>query len=183
MLEKTSIRQTMKTLRKINYVFNPDASHSACKIFLQYNQIKKNDLIGVYWPFNFELDTRPLIKYLSEKEIDLALPFIKKKRMIFKKWKISDKLEPTKYNFFAPLDSSTTVKPSIILVPCLAYDQNGNRVGYGKGFYDKYYYSNKKSKYIGFAYKFQAVEILPTNKYDLKLNSIVNECNFYKIEN
>ena len=173
----------MKSLRKMNYVFNPDASYNACKIFLQNNQLKKNALVGVYWPINFELDTRPLIKYLSEKKICLALPFINKQRMIFKKWKISDKLAATKYSFYAPLDSSTTVKPSIILVPCLAYDQHGNRVGYGKGFYDKYYYSNKKSNYIGFAYKFQAVEILPTNKYDLKLNSIVSECNFYKIEN
>ena len=132
----------MKVLRKFHYVYYMDASYQASKVLLENIKLRKNEYIGIYWPINFELDTRPIIKYLSEESFRLALPAIKNNKMIFKAWTTENKLEYCQYKFFAPTSSSLTVKPSKIIVPCLAYDYKGNRVGYGKGFYDKYFYEN-----------------------------------------
>ena len=59
-------------------------------------------------------------------------------------------------------------------------DYKGNRIGYGKGFYDKYYKNNKSSIYIGYIYTEQSFKALPFQKHDLKLNAIVTDT-FVKI--
>ena len=69
--------------------------------------------------------------------------------------------------------------PDIVLVPLVAFDNKLNRIGYGKGYYDrklarlkKY---NKKIISIGLAYSFQKYKNIPTNKYDFKLDYIFTE--------
>ena len=63
-----------------------------------------------------------------------------------------------------------------MLVPLVAFDKHLNRIGYGGGFYDRYIKKIKKNKNIitiGFAYSFQKVKEIPTNKYDIKLDFVV----------
>ena len=66
--------------------------------------------------------------------------------------------------------------PDVLLVPLVAFDKNFNRIGYGGGFYDRYIKKAKKRKKvltIGFAYSFQKVKKIPTNKYDIRLDFII----------
>ena len=69
--------------------------------------------------------------------------------------------------------------PDIVLVPLLAFDKYKNRLGYGKGFYDKFLYNNNKMKKkiisIGVAFSFQNYHKLPTNDYDYKLDYVITE--------
>ena len=78
-----------------------------------------------------------------------------------------------------PNISSKTIKPNIFLIPLLAYDNQKNRLGYGKGFYDnflnKYLKKDKKLITIGVAFSFQKYNKLPVSKYDVKLNYILTE--------
>ena len=179
MIAKSEIRKKMKLKRRTHYVSNIDASYCATKNLLTNLSFSKSDLIGLYWPIKYELDTRPLIKYFSEANFNISLPYLSNKKMVFKKWKVEETLYYNKYNFYSPSDRAITVNPNKIIVPCLAYNFIGNRLGYGKGFYDKYYYNFKKISYIGFAYNFQNIKSLPRLKHDLKLNFIVNESKFH----
>ena len=107
------------------------------------------------------------------------MPFIKKKNMFFKAWNPLDPLVYTKYNFYAPKNNNKLIIPDMIIVPCLALDNKGHRLGYGGGYYDKFYKNNSDLKYIGLSYSFQYFKSLPYEKHDLKLNFIASE-NFFR---
>ena len=55
----------------------------------------------------------------------------------------------------------------------LAFDKKGFRLGYGKGFYDKFFEKNKNLVYLGYGYEFQEVSYLPSEHFDLRCNAII----------
>ena len=68
--------------------------------------------------------------------------------------------------------------PDLIFVPLVGYDNNLNRLGYGGGFYDRYFEKNSKKKKIikiGLAFSFQKIKKLPVNKFDKKIDRIITE--------
>ena len=73
---------------------------------------------------------------------------------------------------------SNKIIPDLIFVPLVGFDSNLNRLGYGGGFYDRYferYAKKKKIIKIGLAFSFQKIKKLPTNKFDKKLDEIITE--------
>ena len=75
------------------------------------------------------------------------------------------------------------VYPDILLVPLVAFDKNLNRLGYGAGYYDRLIQSLKKRKTIianGLAFDFQELHLIPTSKYDQKLDYIVTNTKILK---
>ena len=98
--------------------------------------------------------------------------------MYFCKWRKNDILRLNSLGIPEPIKSKIII-PDIMLVPMLAFDKNKNRLGYGKGFYDRYLNNlkrkKKKSLVIGIAFYFQKYDKLPTNKNDFKLDYIITE--------
>ena len=84
---------------------------------------------------------------------------------------------------FRNLKNSKNYLPDIVIVPLLAFDDKKNRLGYGKGFYDRYLNKlkklNKKMEAIGVAFSFQNYKKIPSSKYDFKLNSVFTEKGFF----
>jgi len=66
------------------------------------------------------------------------------------------------------------VKPEIIICPLLAFDKHKNRLGYGKGYYDKFLNNNKITK-IGIAFSIQETEQIPHENHDVKMDLIITE--------
>ncbi len=176
---KSKIRSESLKLRKSLAFNNYYKSFSIMRNIVKNIKFNDENVVGLYWPINTEVDTRPLISLLIKIKIPVALPIIIKNLMSFKLWSLSDNLYYSKYRFYAPSESSETVIPKIIITPALAVDKLGYRIGYGKGFYDKYYRANRSAKYIGYIYSEQIFKTLPFNKHDLKLNAIVTDV-FYK---
>ena len=113
------------------------------------------------------------------KNFNFLLPVIKKKHsMYFCKWRKNDILRLNSLGIPEPIKSKIII-PDIMLVPMLAFDKNKNRLGYGKGFYDRYLNNLKRKKKrslaIGIAFYFQKYNKLPTNKNDFKLDYIITE--------
>ena len=98
--------------------------------------------------------------------------------MNFYKWKKNDLLYINKYGIPEPVKSEIII-PSIILVPILAFNENKHRLGYGRGFYDrylnKYIKMHKNILTVGVAFSFQKHHKLPINNKDVKLNYIITE--------
>ncbi len=122
------------------------------------------------------------------KSVKNYLPQINKKNKIdFKHWIPSEPLYVNKYGILEPQKQNITFKPDIILVPLVAFDRSLNRIGYGKGYYDralKQLSSNKKILTIGMAFSFQEASIIPTNQYDYNLDCILTDRNLiYKKTN
>ena len=103
--------------------------------------------------------------------------------MNFVEWRY---LEPLKVNQFGMLEPSQKAKifvPNFMLVPLLAFDRNKYRLGYGKGYYDRFLnkYLKKISNIltVGVAFSFQKHHKLPVNNNDVKLNYILTEKGFH----
>ena len=172
---KFHIRKIMKIKRKKFYSSNELSPWLASKNFsIKYKC--SFSCIAVYWPMIYELDTRPLIKKLLNNNITIALPIIENNNLKFIKWRCSDNLFYSFHKFYYPQNKDThIVNPKLVIVPLLAYDNLGYRLGYGKGYYDRYFEKNKNINYVGYGFSFQKTESLPVEKYDLKLNSVVTD--------
>ena len=102
--------------------------------------------------------------------------------MNFFPWKKNEALKVNKYGMSEPIKSKHKI-PNIILVPLLVFDKDKYRLGYGKGYYDRYLNSYlKKFKNIitvGVAFSFQKYHKLPVNNKDVKLDYILTEKGIY----
>ena len=122
------------------------------------------------------------------KSVQGYLPQIKKKNKIdFKYWIPNEPLYVNKYGILEPQKQNITFKPDIILVPLVAFDRSLNRIGYGKGYYDRALRKlsvTKKILTVGIAFSFQEASIIPTNQYDYNLDCILTDRNLiYKKTN
>ena len=155
---------------KFNSIFN--------LIKKQFNE--KKIIIAGYYPSNYEVDILNFLYKASKKKFRIALPVIKSSnRMSFKPWVYKEPLYVNKFGILEPKNSKKKIIPDLIMVPLVAFDNHLNRIGYGKGYYDrslkKIKKINKNAITLGIAYSFQKCARIPVNKYDFKLDYIFTE--------
>ena len=98
--------------------------------------------------------------------------------MDFYRYSFLNPLKINKLGIPEPVKTENKIVPDLILVPLVAYDSSLNRLGYGGGFYDRYFDKNFKVKKIikiGLAFSFQKIKKLPINKFDKKLDEVITE--------
>ena len=127
-----------------------------------------------------------VLKFLELNTIfdkDILLPVTDKNNLMnFFSWKKKDVLFVNEFGLLEPFKTKAKV-PDVVLVPMLAFDKNKYRLGYGKGFYDRYL--NKYLKQfkniltVGVAFSFQKHHKLPINRNDVKLDFIITEKGIY----
>ena len=177
---KSFLRKTSLLKRRKNYL--------AVKRFnfnLVFRLIKKHFngrkiIIAGYYPSNYEVN---IIKFLEEafkRNYKIGLPVIKSSNnMYFKLWNFKEPLHVNKFGILEPEKSKKEIIPDIILVPLVAFDNRLNRIGYGKGYYDKSLKKISKIKKniisLGIAYSFQKCASIPVNKHDFKLDYVFTE--------
>ena len=179
MQEKDFLRKKYFSLRKKKY-FEIE------KIFFLplINLIKKKFYnkkinLSIYYPASFELNVLKLLKIDYVKRQTILLPVIEENNLMnFFKWKENEVLFVNKYGMLEPIKSKAVI-PNVIIVPLLSFDNNKYRLGYGKGFYDRYLnrYLKKFKNIItiGIAFSFQKYHKLPVNNNDVKLDYILTE--------
>ena len=183
MQQKNLVRKKYYLLRKKKYFeiskifFNPLLS-------LIKSKIKKNDyIIALYYPTSFEANILKLLEFNHISNKNLLLPVIEKNNsMNFFSWEKHEILKVNKYGILEPFKKKKNI-PHVMLVPLLAFDKNKYRLGYGKGFYDrylnKYLKKNKDILTVGVAFSFQKYHKLPINSNDVKLDYILTEKGIY----
>lgn len=139
-------------------------------------QLPKNSIIGCYMSTKCELDVSILSAQCEANGHLLCLPCLSNvmTKMVFRAYKIGDKLQPNKFAILEPLASAKQVQPNVVLAPMLAFDRAKQRLGYGGGYYDKYL-ENMDILKIGIAYSAQEVEHIPVELHDIKMDKIVTE--------
>ena len=170
--KKELIRKKYFSIRKKKYFRIKDKFFiPLIGILKKYKTTKKN--ISLYYPSSYEVDTLKILSLKFFKKFQFSLPVVEENNtMNFYKWKINDVLNLNKFGIPEPFKSEIII-PNVILVPLLAYDKNKNRLGYGKGFYDKFFEKNRNLVYAGYGFDFQEVKCLPFEYFDLKLNVII----------
>ena len=182
-LEKKIIRKFLINRRKLlsgDYE-KKNMSHVHLRPLL--NNIN-SDYVGSYVDYNFELSTNSLNKYLIEKKINICLPKInaQSKEINFFKFTTGTNLIKNKYNILEPEVTNEIIFPKLVLVPLLAFNESGFRLGYGGGFYDKYFSSQEEKDIIkvGLGFSFQKANQIPIESHDQKLDWILTESYLYK---
>ena len=178
MSPKSLIRKKFFLLRKRNY-FQIDEKFFNPIIRLLKKQKKKVSNISLYYPCYYEVDVLKILNLGFFKKTNFLLPKIKKNNSLdFFKWKKNDTLYLSKFGIPEPINS-IKITPDVILLPLLAFDKKKNRIGYGKGFYDKFLLKflnkNKRIMTVGVAFSFQKHHKLPVNKRDYRLDYIITE--------
>jgi 5-formyltetrahydrofolate cyclo-ligase len=96
------------------------------------------ELIAIYWPIRNEPQLEPLATQWAVQGAGLALPVVDAdaQPLRFVRWRHGDPLVPGAYGIARPVHDET-VRPTLIVIPCLGFDRRGYRLGYGGGFYDR----------------------------------------------
>ena len=172
MYQKNSLRNKFFNLRKKKY-FEVDKNFFSPLLSLIKSNVKKKNLkLALYYPSSFEVN---VLKLLENDQINenLLLPVIgENSRMDFFPWKKNHILLVNKFGMLEPLKTKIII-PNFILVPILAFDKEKYRLGYGKGFYDRYLskYLKKFNNIftVGVAFSFQKYHKLPLDNNDVKI--------------
>ena len=174
-------------LRK-KFLLQRRKGHSTIKNFnfnsifklIRKNFNRKKITIAGYYPANYEVNILNFLKLASKKKYKITLPVIKTRNLMsFKIWTFGSPLYVSKYGILEQKNLRKSFIPVVILVPLVAFDDQLNRIGYGKGYYDrilkKIRNTKKKTIFLGIAYSFQKCKSIPANKHDFKLDYIFTE--------
>jgi 5-formyltetrahydrofolate cyclo-ligase len=144
------------------------------KFVINSKEFQQAKVVGAYFAFGSEVKTDLIIeqsKMLSKK---IVLPRVEEEKITFYELSSSKCLIRGSFGIMEPLPIQRVSKIDLIIVPGVAFDKKGYRLGYGKGYYDRLL-TSKRTFSIGLAYSFQLLENLPHDTYDKRLDAIVSE--------
>ncbi|MGD9538010.1 MAG: 5-formyltetrahydrofolate cyclo-ligase [Alphaproteobacteria bacterium] len=136
--------------------------------------------VSGYWPMEDEFDVRPMLEHFSDAGRVCALPVVTRlgEPLLFRRWRKGDALVANRLGIHEPAGNAPIIEPAILLVPLLAFDGDGYRLGYGGGFYDRTLArlrARGPMLAIGVAFAGQAAEAVPHGPLDERLDWIVTE--------
>ena len=182
MYRKTTVRDEKKALRhKYSAIRQsiPDRlekSRAICKNFLSTMSYRHSDTVLLYHSINQEVDTTELIKTLLDTDKRVALPVCRDNgEMVFRY--ITSESDLTKGFFSAPepnesCEEFVSSKHAVCVIPAIAFDKKGFRLGYGKGYYDRFLTDPSIVK-VGFTYDELFVDSLPRGRFDIACDLVI----------
>lgn len=189
-LTKDDLRQQAKRHRGALRPSLEDAE-AACDLFFEAVKPSSDHVVALYWPMNNEFSTQLILERLMEEDITCVLPVMQKdsERVLrFARWRIGDPMQEGAFKVHEPVVTDTTewATPDIILVPLLAFDRRGHRLGYGSGYYDATLDSLRQEHEVvsvGIAYDAQMVLFpLPADPHDQPLDLVITPQKVYRFE-
>lgn len=169
----------MKQKRK---VLTTDEIHeksiAICEKLLEINAFKNAKTIMIFMSAFKEPDTIPIIKNIFRLSKKVVVPVTDQQTKIITPSYINclDDMIAGAYNILEPqiIKSAPLCAIDLVIVPGIAFDKNGNRLGFGEGYYDKFLKNYKKIK-IGICYDFQLLDKLPADEHDIPMDIILTE--------
>lgn len=181
---KDSLRQQLKKqLSQLTSQFRENASMKVTDQFITNVPIGSVKNISAYSPLECELNINMLIDRLRSHGKTICLPVMKEQDspMIFRRYNHGDVLclDRVFRKISEPIASSPEITPEIMIMPLLAFDRRGYRLGYGRGYYDRTLQYlrrlGKKITAVGVGYSCQLFDTIPYDKYDQKLDYAITE--------
>ncbi|HUG20645.1 MAG TPA: 5-formyltetrahydrofolate cyclo-ligase [Planctomycetaceae bacterium] len=181
--EKQSIREKIRSLR-IALDSRPERSQRILDRLITLPQYRSAKTVLAYVGHRSEVQTLPLIEQRLRDSEPTAVPWCEDGRLRLFRLESLDDLETGSFGIYEPRrdlrnESSRNVQLSdidVILVPGIAFDRSGGRLGQGKGYYDKLLQDARpRSTLIGLAFDCQVVDVVPREPHDVPLDLVVTE--------
>jgi 5-formyltetrahydrofolate cyclo-ligase len=137
-------------------------------------------IVSGFMPMRTEISPMPLMRKFAAAGAKLALPVVagRGNPLIMRAWAFGDALETGVWNIPQPRADAPVVDPDILIVPLLAFDRGGHRIGYGAGYYDMTINRLRAMKpitAIGIAFAAQEIPKVPTTERDARLDFVLTE--------
>lgn len=179
--DKAALRKIAGRRRKAAAAAAQDAAAGLKRQFERLPPPASGIAVSGYWPIGSEIDPRPILESFVGQGHKVGLPVVigQGQPLLFRQWRPGDRLEPAGFGLQEPPETCPEVIPSLLLVPLLAFDRAGFRLGYGGGFYDRTLAALRAKdplcRAVGLAYAGQEVEAVPREATDQPLDWIVTE--------
>lgn len=146
--------------------------------FVDELEVEPGSVVAGFWPIRDEIDPRPLMDALAQAGCSLCLPIVIGNDLEFRLLQKGGPMVPASFGSMAPGPEAEVVHPNFVLVPLSAFDKHCNRIGYGKGFYDRALSELEKLTNltaVGVAFAVQEVEEVPMEPHDRRLDGILTD--------
>lgn len=176
--EKSALR-AQALARRMSH--DPAAGADLTRVVLRDQLIPEGAAVAGVWPLHGEMDLRPLLGALHEMGHSILLPETPRRGLplIFRVWTPGCTMIRERFGTYRPDGSVAT--PDVIFVPLLAFDLDGNRIGYGGGYYDITLRGLPDRLAVGYGYEAQRVPRVPAEPHDYPLKLVVTEAGLHRI--
>jgi 5-formyltetrahydrofolate cyclo-ligase len=183
--EQTNVQQAAKTalrkaLRAARGALDPAIkvqwdAHIGAQV-LAWWRMRQVGTVGVYWPLAGEPDLRAAYGELAKAGVQLALPVVMERAapLAFVEWTPGEPMIPDEMGVQVPADLRFIARPPALLVPCLGFNQENYRLGYGGGYYDRTLAPVPRPHTLGIAYSTQ-LAVFSHAVHDVPLDVLVTE--------
>jgi 5-formyltetrahydrofolate cyclo-ligase len=178
---KKSARSAAMTLRATAHMeAHQSAPLALASRMFPLEATRKRNVVSGFYPYQSEIDVRPLLGVLAGQGWTTSLPVVlaRGKPLEFRRWLPGEPTTTGQWDIPRPLEEAPLVEPDVLLVPLLAFDRKGYRLGYGGGFYDRTlekFRAQRKVVAFGVAYAGQEVDAVPREPWDQPLDFIMTE--------
>jgi 5-formyltetrahydrofolate cyclo-ligase len=178
---KQYLRRKFKKLRdSLPIAYQRSASEKIAKKVLALPEIKRAQTIGLYLSKGSEVRTFSIVKNLLQLKKTVAVPKVYKKSMHLH-FHIIRSLKDCclgMFNILEPLSRCPRIDPKkmqVLLIPGIVFDKQGYRLGYGKGFYDRFIKKHQHDLTLGLTYRKTLIQRLPRQKTDISVHRVMTD--------
>ena len=156
------------------------ASAKISEQIVKLPEFLNEQIVYAYSAFRNEVDLSDVIRVAQECGKTLLLPKTKDPDILFYEYRTDDRLIPGKFGVLEPeQDTPTDPKNGLMLVPGVAFSREGYRVGFGKGYYDRYLADRPMVITVGICYECQLRDCFPVKNSDIPMDMIITENQIY----
>lgn len=182
-MDKRDLRSKYHKLRdEVEENYRDEMSREITERLLGSNIYKNSKSIFCYCSMGSEVYTYDILKAALKDGKKVAVPKVLSNEGIMTAIRIEnlDTLKPGRYNINEPCSNDEANDVDLVIVPGLLFNKRGYRVGYGKGFYDRYL-KGKNLLSIGICFEFQITDLDFQNEFDIPVDYICTEKSIYKV--
>lgn len=169
----------------ITFAYRQQAATMAANIFTQQTLFTQSRHIACYLACMEEFDSQPLIKAIWQAKKGCYLPVVTKEKLLqFVQYTAGDDLRRNQYSILEPSNTANIIplpQLDIVIIPLVAFDSDGCRIGSGSGCYDRTFafrreqHEFSKPWLLGLAYAKQQAAKLPVDTWDVNLDGVLTE--------
>lgn len=171
--KKRELRSIMnQKARVMTHETREEESKAIVENLKQVHNFVAGETIMCYYPTHHEVDIRPLLEEFKDTKT-ILLPVAHRRFIEMRRYAGKAHLHRGKFGIPEPSGVVFTGRPSLIIVPGIAFDASGNRMGHGGGYYDRFLKKYHDVPVIGVAFDYQMVKKVPHNHRDRKVDMVV----------
>ena len=179
-MQSTNKKMTRNTIKEMRLALKKEevmeCSKACVSKVLQFPELIEAKTVCVYMPTGNEIDTTEIIRYCKENGKRLAAPRVSGDTMEFYYFTDETDMEQGAYDIWEPTGTEAVEdEESLVIMPGVAFDLSCNRIGYGKGYYDRYLSAHPRMKKVALAYDFQIVGRIKREVHDVRPDVVVTE--------